>query len=95
MTDVTRPKPPLAGLVFVAVMLVAGVALALLFKAQPALGQTVPGLMWLLGVALVCDVAINVLSMQGLAEGPLPMPWRFGGFFAGAILHLATVSLLG
>ena len=95
MTAVTRPKPPLAGLVFVAFMLAAGVALAILFKAQPALAQTIPGLMWLLGVALVCDVAINVLSMQGRAEGPLPMPWRFGGFFAGAILHLATVSLLG
>jgi hypothetical protein len=95
MTDVTRPKPPLAGLLFVALMLAAGVALAVLFKAQPALGQTIPGLMWLLGVALVFDVALNVMSMQGRAAGPLPMAWRFGGFFAGAILHLATVSLLG
>ena len=85
MTDETRPSLPLPGLVFVAAMLVAGLALAFLFKAHPALAQVIPGLMWLLGVALVVDIVINTLAM----------PWRFGGYFAGAILHTLVAAQLG
>ncbi len=95
MTDDTRQTLPLPGLVFVAVMLVAGLALAFLLKAYPALGQAIPGLMWLLGVALVVDIAINTLAMQGRIVAPLAMPWRFGGYFAGAILHTLVAAQIG
>lgn len=95
MTDATRPNLPLPGLVFVAVMLVAGAVLAFVFKAEPALVQAIPGLMWLLGVALVFDIGVNVLAMQGRVEGALPMAWRAGGFIAGGLVHVATTALLG
>ncbi|PTM51080.1 hypothetical protein [Phreatobacter oligotrophus] len=95
MTDETRPSLPLPGLVFVAAMLVAGLALAFLLKAYPGLGQAIPGLMWLLGVALVVDIVINTLAMQGRIDAPLAMPWRFGGYFAGAILHTLAAAQLG
>ncbi|MDP2803278.1 MAG: hypothetical protein Q8O26_15500 [Phreatobacter sp.] len=95
MTDATRPNLPLPGIVFVAVMLVTGVVLALVFKAHPALIEAIPGLMWLLGVALVFDIGVNVLAMQGRVEGALPMTWRAGGFIAGGLVHVATTALLG
>lgn len=95
MTDQTGPAYPPAGIVFVGVMLVAGLALAFLFKANPALTQALPGLMWLLALALVYDVGVNILSIRGKLDGPMPMPWRFGGFFAGAIVHVATNAMLG
>lgn len=94
MTDQTGPAYPVAGLVFVAVMLVAGPALAFLFKVHPGLIEAVPGLVWLLGIALLYDLGVNVLAIQGRLDGPLPMPWRFGGFFAGAILHIVTNMIL-
>jgi hypothetical protein len=95
MTDETRPTLPLPGLVFVAVMLVAGLTLAFAFKAHPTLTQAVPGLMWLLGVALIVDLAINALAMQGRIDGPLAMPWRFGGYFTGAVLHTLVAAQIG
>jgi len=95
MTDPTGPTYPPAGLAFVAVMLVAGPLLALLFKAHPSLVASIPGLMWLLGLALLFDVAVNVLSMQGRLAGPLPMAWRAGGFIAGGLAHVATAALVG
>jgi hypothetical protein len=95
MTDQTGPAYPPAGIVFVGVMLVAGLALAFLFKTNPALTQALPGLMWLLAIALIYDVAVNLLSFQGKVAGPMPMVWRFGGFFAGAIVHVAVTAMLG
>ncbi len=95
MTDQTGSTVPFSGIAFVAVMLVAGPLLAVLFKANPSLVASIPGLMWLLGVALVFDVALNLLAMQGRMAGPLPMAWRAGGFIAGGLAHVATASLLG
>ncbi|QCI64986.1 hypothetical protein [Phreatobacter stygius] len=89
MTDDTSRTIPITGLVFVLVMLVAGLALALLLKAYPGLGETVPGLMWLLVAALVFDVAVNALATRGVAQA-LTMPWRVGGFCAGAVVQHFT-----
>jgi hypothetical protein len=94
MTYPTGPAYPPAGIVFVGVMVVAGLVLALVFKANPALTQALPGLMWLLAVALIYDVGVNILSFQGKVNGPMTMPWRFGGFFAGAIVHVGLTALL-
>lgn len=95
MNQPSGAVPPTAGLIFVAVMLVAGPLLAFLFKTNPSLVASIPGLMWLLGVALVFDVAVNLLSIQGRMAGPLPMAWRAGGFIAGGLAHVATAALLG
>lgn len=95
MTEKTGPAYPVTGVIFVALMLVAGLGLAFLFKANPALTNALPGLMWLLAVALVYDVGVNILSFQGKADGPMSMAWRFGGFFAGAIVHVGVTALLG
>jgi hypothetical protein len=95
MTDQTGPAHPPAGIVFIGVMVVAGLVLAFLFKANPALTQALPGLMWLLAIALIYDVAVNLLSFQGKVGGPMSMTWRFGGFFAGAIVHVGVTAMLG
>lgn len=85
---------PATGLAFAAFMLVAGLGLAFLFKAYPDLGAKVPGFMWLLIVALVFDVAVHQLAARGTAQ-PLTMPWRVGGFCAGAVLqHTASTYAL-
>jgi hypothetical protein len=90
VTEETRRPLPVTGIVFVVVMLAAGFGLAFLFKAHPTLAEAVPGLMWLLGVALVFDVAANALAMRGHGAA-LTMPWRVGGFCAGAVLHHLVV----
>lgn len=95
MTDQTGSTVSVPGAIFVAVMLVAGPLLALLFKANPSLVASIPGLMWLLGLALLFDVAVNLLSLQGRMAGPLPMAWRAGGFIAGGLAHVATAALIG
>lgn len=85
---------PTTGLAFVAFMLAAGLGLAFVFKAYPSLGATVPGFMWLLIVALVFDVVVNQLAVRDVAQ-PLTMPWRVGGFCAGAVLqHSASTYAL-
>jgi len=89
VTDVTRRPLPTTGLIFAVVMLVAGLALAVLFKAYPGLAETVPGLMWLLFVALAFDVIVNGLVTRGIAEA-LTMPWRVGGYCAGAVVQHVT-----
>lgn len=89
MTDATSRLLPITGLVFTAVMLVAGLALSVLFKAYPGLAETVPGLMWLLFVALAFDVIVNGLVSRGMAQA-LTMPWRVGGYCAGAVVQHVT-----
>ena len=82
------------GLAFVAFMLAAGLGLAFVFKAYPGVGTAVPGFMWLLIVALVFGVVVNQLAVRGIAQ-PLTMPWRVGGFCAGAVLqHSASTYAL-
>jgi hypothetical protein len=91
LTDQTLP---LTGVVFTGAMLVAGVALAFLVKANPGLFQAIPALMWLLGFALVIDLAANALAGQGRIE-PLTMQWRVAGFLGGGVLHVLVSTLLG
>ena len=85
---------PTTGLAFVVYMLAAGLGLAFVFKVYPALGATVPGFMWLLVAALVFDVTVHQLAARGIAQA-LTMPWRVGGFCAGAVLqHSASTYAL-
>ena len=90
----TDQKLPLTGVVYTGVMVVAGVALAFAVKANPGMFQAVPALMWLLGFALVFDLAVNALAGQGRIQ-PLSVPWRFAGFLGGGVLHVLVSMALG
>lgn len=87
-----QPSTFSVGYAYVALMGAAGIGLALLFKASPSLGEVVPGLLWLLGASLVFDLVNNQRVSAGQSQ-PLEMPWRVGGFIAGALLHIGLVAV--
>ena len=79
------------GIVYVAVLLVAGVAIGWDAAAHPGLSSPVlPPFAWPLAVSLVLDLAIMQLAQRGRATA-LTMGERFGGVFgAGLIVTLMT-----
>ena len=85
---------PLTGLLFTGLMVIAGVALAFAAKSHAALFHSVPAFLWLLGSALIFDLIVQGLVMQGRAQ-PLSMTWRGAGFIAGGLVHIAAVALIG
>lgn len=87
--------PPLR-IIYIAVMVVAGVALALASLKWPLINDgPVPPFMSLLGVSLVMDLAIINRAMAGQAN-PLTTETRFIGFFASACLYfLLRMVLVG
>jgi hypothetical protein len=91
VTEPTDRSLPTTGLAFTALMLVSGAVLAFLIKAYPAIGEKVPGVMLLLIIAFPFDLAVNMLAQRGAAQ-PLTMNWRFGGFFAGAVLQFVLTA---
>ena len=79
------------GLVYVAVLLVSGVAIGWYAAANPGLSSPIlPPFAWPLAVSLVLDLAIMQLAQRGRAKA-LTMGERFGGVFgAGLIVTLMT-----
>lgn len=91
MTDAPPPPAFNTGYAFVALMAVTGISLALIFRAVPGVGDATTGLIALLGVSLVFDVAINRYAGDGKAAA-LTTPWRIGGFVSGALLHIGLLA---
>ena len=74
--------------------IVLNAVLAFAAKSHAALFQSVPAFLWLLGAALIFDLIVQGLVMQGRAQ-PLSMTWRGVGFIAGGLVHIAAVALIG
>lgn len=79
------------GLVYVAVLLLSGVAIGWYVAAHPGLSSPVlPPFAWPLAVSLALDLAVMQLAQRGRATA-LTMGERFGGVFgAGLVVTLMT-----
>ncbi len=84
------------GLVYVAALLVSGVAIGWYAATNPGLSSPIlPPFAWPLGVSLVLDLAVMQLAQRGRATA-LTMGERFGGVFgAGLIVTLMTARAAG
>ena len=81
--------------VYIGLMLVAGVALGVLVRAKPAIGDgPIPPLLWLLLVSLVIDVAAMAILMQK-GGSPISMNTRLVGFIGAALLYTGITMLAG
>lgn len=80
--------------VYIALMLVAGVALGFLVRAKPAIAEgAIPPLLWLLLVSLIIDVAAMAIAASK-GDMPIPMNARVAGFIGAALLYTG-VTMLG
>ncbi len=80
--------------IYIAIMVVAGIALALASFKWPIINDgPIPPFMSLLGVSLVMDLVIINRAMAGKAN-PLTMETRFIGFFASAGLYFVLRLVL-
>lgn len=80
-------------IVYIVLMLIAGVALALASLVWPAIASgQIPPLLWLLLVSLVIDVtAMAIAATRGAM--PIEMSTRFVGFLGAAGLYLLITTL--
>lgn len=79
--------------VYVALMLIAGIALGVAEKMRPDIAAgPIPPIMWLLVVSLVIDVAIMAIAAKQGAM-PLTTNTRFVGFFGAAALYLLVAFI--
>ncbi len=84
-----------ARIVYIVLMLLAGLALGVAVAMRPALASgPVPPIMALLMVSLVIDLATMALvSRRGIE--PVSMNARLAGFFAAAIVYLLCTMVAG
>lgn len=74
--------------VYYVTMTLSGLALGAAARAWPSFGSgAIPPYVWLLGVSLVFDIALQALSAKR-PIAPMSMNARAAGFFAGAIVYL-------
>lgn len=81
--------------VYVALMLIAGIALGVAVAQRPALAAgPIPPIMWLLLISLVIDVTVMAIAAK---QGALPLNTntRLIGFFGAALLYLAITYVKG
>jgi hypothetical protein len=83
------------GVVYVALLLLSGVAIAFYVAGRPGLESPVlPPYAWPLAVSLVLDVAVMQLARQGRAT-PLTMGERIVGVFGAGLVVTAAMAWRG
>lgn len=79
---------------YVIVMIAAGLVTGVVVAAFPALGHAkLPPMLWILGVSLIFD--LSLWQVRSLGHGnALPMVWRVGGFVLAVVIYLVASTLL-